>query len=130
MTTTSFIFMLVALILLIIAIGRVQGSPKIGANLLIALAFGVVVGLGIQSKKDSCTSSKKDTKIEKVSNVNHLMPIQALPITEVTSVIVADNKPVGKANNVFTEDIEENPQLINEFISLTTRASPYYEDSS
>lgn len=50
--------MLVALVLLIVAIGRVQGSPKVAANLLIALAFGVVVGLGINSKNDIRKSSE------------------------------------------------------------------------
>lgn len=127
---TSFILLIIALILLIIAIGRIQGSPKIGANLFIALIFGVIVGLGIQSKKDSCTSSKKDTKIEKVSNINQLTPIQALPIFGVTPLIVTANKSVGQAYNWFNLDIKENPQIINDFISLTTRASPPYEDSS
>lgn len=127
---TSFILLIIALILLIIAIGRIQGSPKIGANLFIALIFGVIVGLGIQSKKDSCTSSKKDTKIEKVSNVNHLMPIQALTIFGVTPLIVTANKSVGQAYNWFNLDIKDNPQIINDFISLTTRTSPSYEDSS
>lgn len=127
---TSFILLIIALILLIIAIGRIQGSPKIGANLFIALIFGVIVGLGIQSKKDSCTSSKKDTKIEKVSNINQLTPIQALPIFGVTPLIVTANKSVGQAYNWFNLDIKENPQIINDFISLTTRASPFYEDSS
>lgn len=127
---TSFILLIIALILLIIAIGRIQGSPKIGANLFIALIFGVIVGLGIQSKKDSCTSSKKDTKIEKVSNINQLTPIQALPIFGVTPLIVTANKSVGQAYNWFNLDIKENPQIINDFISLTTRASPSYEDSS
>lgn len=127
---TSFILLIIALILLIIAIGRIQGSPKIGANLFIALIFGVIVGLGIQSKKDSCTSSKKDTKIEKVSNINQLTPIQALTIFGVTPLIVTANKSVGQAYNWFNLDIKENPQIINDFISLTTRASPFYEDSS
>lgn len=127
---TSFILLIIALILLIIAIGRIQGSPKIGANLFIALIFGVIVGLGIQSKKDSCTSSKKDTKIEKVSNVNQLTPIQALPIFGVTPLIVTANKSVGQAYNWFNLDIKDNPQIINDFISLTTRTSPSYEDSS
>lgn len=127
---TSFILLIIALILLIIAIGRIQGSPKIGANLFIALIFGVIVGLGIQSKKDSCTSSKKDTKIEKVSNINQLMPIQALTIFGVTPLIVTANKSVGQAYNWFNLDIKENPQIINDFISLITRASPSYEDSS
>lgn len=127
---TSFILLIIALILLIIAIGRIQGSPKIGANLFIALIFGVIVGLGIQSKKDSCTSSKKDTKIEKVSNINQLTPIQALTIFGVTPLIVTANKSVGQAYNWFNLDIKDNPQIINDFISLTTRASPFYEDSS
>ena len=50
MTTMTFISMIVALILVIVAIARVQGSPKLGINLILTLAFAIVVGFGIQSK--------------------------------------------------------------------------------
>lgn len=129
MTTTSFICMLVALVLLIIAIGRVQGSPKVAANLLIALAFGVVVGLGINSKNDIRKSSENDTKIEKISNVNQL-PIQAMQIIGVTPVIIATVESVGKAHNWFIRDQGDLQQSVDHFTYVSTRASPIYEDSS
>jgi len=128
MTTTSFIFMLIALILLIIAIGRIQGSPKIGVNLLIALAFGVVVGLGINNKKDSCKSFKNDTKIEKVSHVSYV-PIQVLQIMGVTPIIVATNKLVGKVINLQNEDNGDLQQPKIPFNYRTVTISPPYEDS-
>lgn len=128
MTTTAFISMLVALILLIIAIGRVQGSPKTTANLLFALAFGVVVGLGISSKKDSCKSSTNNTKIEMTSNLNQI-PMQSLLIPEVTSEIVVANKIVGKVidSNEPQGDLQ---QVDNHFTYTFSRDSPIPENSS
>lgn len=127
MTTTSFISMLVALILLIIAIGRVQGSPKTTAKLLFALAFGVVVGLGISSKKDSCKSTN-NTKIEMTSNLNQI-PMQSLLIPEVTSVMVVANKIVGKV--IDSNEPQRDLQLVyNDFTYALTRDSPIPENSS
>lgn len=128
MTTTAFISMLVALILLIVAIGRVQGSPKTTAKLLFALAFGVVVGLGISSKKDSCKSSTNDTKIEMTSNLNQI-PMQSLLTPEVTSEVVVANKIVGKVidSNEPQGDLQ---QVDNHFTYAFSRDSPIPENSS
>lgn len=130
MSTTSFIFMLVALVLLIIAIGRVQGSPKTSVNLLFALAFGVVVGLGIQSKNNSCTLSKKDTKIEKVSLIKE-SPMQALQAIVVTPIAIVKNKFAGKvSNSLIKESIGDLQQIESNPLFVHIRADPAYEDSS
>lgn len=128
MTITSFTFMLIALILLILLISRVQGSPKVCAKLLFALAFGIVVGLGINRKKDSCKSSTKDTQIEMTSNLNQI-PIQFLLIPEVTSEIIVANKIVGKVND--SNELRGYQQQVNYgFICTNTRDSPIPENSS
>ena len=65
-----------------VAIARVQGSPKLGINLILTLAFAIVVGFGIQSKTRNI-EPKKD-QIEKVSVVNpvsytHLLCLVQIP---------------------------------------------------
>ena len=101
MTTMTFISMIVALILVIVAIARVQGSPKLGINLILTLAFAIVVGFGIQSKTRNI-EPKKD-QIEKVSVVNY-MPIQALQIVGVIPMITATIESVSKAYMWFIRD--------------------------
>ena len=120
MTTMTFISMIVALILVIVAIARVQGSPKLGINLILTLAFAIVVGFGIQSKTRNI-EPKKD-QIEKVSVVNH-MPIQALQIT-------ATIESVSKAYMWFIRDQGDQQQGENLLVHTRTRASPDHEDSS
>lgn len=127
MTTMTFISMIVALILVIVAIARVQGSPKLGINLILTLAFAIVVGFGIQSKTRNI-ESKKD-QIEKVSVVNH-MPIQALQIVGVTPMITATIKSVSKTYMWFIRDQGDQQQGENLLVHTRTRASPDHEDSS
>lgn len=127
MTTMTFISMIVALILVIVAIARVQGSPKLGINLILTLAFAIVVGFGIQSKTRHI-ESKKD-QIEKVSVVNH-MPIQALQIIGVTPMITATIESVSKAYMWFIRDQGDQQQGENLLVHTRTRASPDHEDSS
>lgn len=127
MTTMTFISMIVALILVIVAIARVQGSPKLGINLILTLAFAIVVGFGIQSKTRNI-EPKKD-QIEKVSVVNH-MPIQALQIVGVTPMITTTIKSVSKAYMWFIRDQGDQQQEENLLVHTRTRASPDHEDSS
>lgn len=127
MTTMTFISMIVALILVIVAIARVQGSPKLGINLILTLAFAIVVGFGIQSKTRNI-EPKKD-QIEKVSVVNH-MPIQALQIVGVTPMITATIESVSKAYMWFIKDQGDQQQGENLLVHTRTRASPDHEDSS
>lgn len=127
MTTMTFISMIVALILVIVAIARVQGSPKLGINLILTLAFAIVVGFGIQSKTRNI-ESKKD-QIEKVSVVNH-MPIQALQIVGVTPMITVTIESVSKAYMWFIRDQGDQQQGENLLVHTRTRASPNHEDSS
>lgn len=127
MTTMTFISMIVALILVIVAIARVQGSPKLGINLILTLAFAIVVGFGIQNKTRHI-EPKKD-QIEKVSVVNH-MPIQALQIVGVTPMITATIEYVSKAYMWFIRDQGDQQQGENLLVHTRTRASPDHEDSS
>lgn len=127
MTTMTFISMIVALILVIVAIARVQGSPKLGINLILTLAFAIVVGFGIQNKTRNI-EPKKD-QIEKVSVVNH-MPIQALQIVGVTLMITATIESVSKAYMWFIRDQGDQQQGENLLVHTRTRASPNHEDSS
>lgn len=127
MTTMTFISMIVALILVIVAIARVQGSPKLGINLILTLAFAIVVGFGIQSKTHHI-EPKKD-QIEKVSVVNH-MPIQALQIIGVTPMITATIESVSKVYVWFIRDQGDQQQGENLLVHTRTRASPDHEDSS
>ena len=127
MTTMTFISMIVALILVIVAIARVQGSPKLGINLILTLAFAIVVGFGIQNKTRHI-EPKKD-QIEKVSVVNH-MPIQALQIVGVTPMITTTIESVSKAYMWFIRDQGDQQQGENLLVHTRTRASPDHEDSS
>ena len=125
MTTMTFISMIVALILVIVAIARVQGSPKLGINLILTLAFAIVVGFGIQSK----TRNIEPKKDQKVSVVNH-MPIQALQIVGVTPMITATIESVSKAYMWFNRDQGDQQQGENLLVHTRTRTSPNHEDSS
>ena len=127
MTTMTFISMIVALILVIVAIARVQGSPKLGINLILTLVFAIVVGFGIQSKTRNI-EPKKD-QIEKVSVVNH-MPIQALQIVGVTPMITATIKSVSKAYMWFRGGRGGRRRGGGRRVHTRTRASPDHEDSS
>lgn len=70
--TTLFLAMLA--IIIIIAIARYYGSPKLANNLLITLALSVVVGLGFKYLQHK-SEVKKETKTEIVSNN---MPMQSV----------------------------------------------------
>lgn len=66
--TTFIVSMLV--IISIIAIARYYGDSSMASNLLLTLAFSVVVGLGIQFlTKEKISKKKKNAKIEKNSSM-------------------------------------------------------------
>ena len=128
MTTLAFAAILIALFALIIMISRIESNPKLAVNLFIALAFGIVAGLGIQSKNDSCTSSEKITKSENISLINY-EPIQTLFINDVTALV--DTKEfVGKVYNNYIKEGKGNKILYTFTSSKITGGSTLYEDSS
>lgn len=125
MTTMTFISMVIALILVIVAIARVQGSPKLGINLMLTLAFAIVVGFGFKAKLHS--EVKKQDQIEKVSKLNY-EPIQALQIIGVTPVMIAAYKLVGQVY-IQPKDKDQQQTLITN-ISKNVREPPTYQNSS
>ena len=128
MTTLAFAAILIALFALIIMISRIESNPKLAVNLFIALAFGIVAGLGIQSKNDSCTSSEKITKSENISLINY-EPIQTLFINDVTALV--DTKEfVGKVYNNYIKEGKGNKILYTFTPNKITGGSTLYEDSS
>ena len=128
MTTTTFTIMLIAFILLIVIISRIEGSPKMCANLLFALAFGVVVGIGIKSMKSSCTHSENNTNTE-LSQLDQ-QPMQALELfADVTAQVMTNNELAGQVISWSNEDEEE--LRLNYLIPdpLITIGKYAYEDS-
>lgn len=128
MTVLAFAAILIALFALIITVSRIESNPKLAVNLFIALAFGIVAGLGIQSKNDSCKSSEKITKLESISLVNY-EPIQTLFINDVTALV--DSKEfVGKVYNNYIKEGKGNNIPYTFTSNKITGGSTLYEDSS
>ena len=128
MTVLAFAAILIALFALIITVSRIESNPKLAVNLFIALAFGIVAGLGIQSKNDSCTSSKKITKSENISLINY-EPMQTLFINDVTA-LVDIKKLVGKVHNNYIKEGKGNNIPYTFTSNKITGGSTLYEDSS
>ena len=128
MTVLAFAAILIALFALIITVSRIESNPKLAVNLFIALAFGIVAGLGIQSKNDSCTSSKKITKSENISLINY-EPMQTLFINDVTA-LVDTKKFVGKVHNNYIKEGKGNNIPYTFTSNKITGGSTLYEDSS
>lgn len=128
MTTLAFASILIALFVLILVVSRIESNPKLAVNLFIALAFGIVAGLGIQSKNDSCKSSEKITKLESISLVNY-EPMQTLFINDVTALV--DSKEfVGKVFNNYTKEGKGNKIPYTFTSCKITGGNILYEDSS
>ena len=128
MTVLAFAAILIVLFALIITVSRIESNRKLAVNLFIALAFGIVAGLGIQSKNDSCTSSKKITKSESISLINY-EPIQTLFINDVTA-LVDTKKLVGKVHNNYIKEGKGNNIPYTFTSNKITGGSTLYEDSS
>lgn len=77
MTITSLTCAFFALALLIFVIGRIKGNPNMSSNLLLALVFGIVVGLGIKSMT---TKHTNDCQVKATTDMAYT-PIHALPAT-------------------------------------------------
>ena len=128
MTVLAFAAILIALFVLIITVSRIESNPKLAVNLFIALAFGIVAGLGIQSKNDSYTSSEKITKSENISLINY-EPMQTLFINDVTALV--DTKEfVGKVHNNYIKEGKGNNIPYTFTSNKITGGSTLYEDSS
>lgn len=128
MTTSTFVTLMIIFVLLIVVFSRIEGSPKLCVNLLFALAFGVVVGYGIQSKKSTCTHSEKD-HITMISNMNQ-QPIQSsLLVMNVTAQPMIIHNFVGKAKCCFIEEGKDLQQPIINPDIVYPIGSYAYEDS-
>lgn len=122
---TTFLAMLT--IAIIFAVARYYGSSSLAINLLLTLAFSVVVGLGIQfaTKK---SEAKKITKVEQLATTNSssMLPVSALEPDTCQSGVT------GKMNNYnvvkdTTKGVQQ--QVVNPLPSFT-RGAPPFPDSS
>lgn len=113
MTTLTFVLTLLAMIVAIILIGRIFGSPKLARNLFLALSFGVIAGLAFTHKDDIRKSSDDNAKIEKVAIVSN-ESIQDLCNGVVTEPIITFNNLVGQIHI---------PTLVERAIKIPT--NPY-----
>lgn len=112
----------VMLVLVIILAARYYGSPKLASNLLLTLAFSVVVGLGIKSF-ESVKTTKTETKKELVTKVNQ-QPMQSSNVaTFVTTTADILKGIASKAENWFTLSNKETLQLVT-IPYLITRDPP------
>lgn len=114
--TTLFLAMLA--IIIIIAIARYYGSPKLANNLLVTLALSVVVGLGFKYLQHK-SEVKKETKTEIVSNN---MPMQSVVDNNTADYGIVSTTSlsgtVGKDNTCYyyiNGDLQQRPNnsLIN-----------------
>lgn len=102
------------LVVAIILIARYFGSPKLGSNLLLTLAFSVVVGLGTKFVK-SFDFDKQSTKKESITMMNQQSMQTSNVATFVTTTEDFQNGSAGQTNNWFIingEELRNNNELI------------------
>lgn len=102
------------LVVAIILIARYFGSPKLGSNLLLTLAFSVAVGLSTKFVK-SFDFDKQNTKKESITMMNQ-QPMQSSSVaTFVTTPEDFREGTVGQAKNWFIingEGLQNNSENI------------------
>ena len=119
---------IVFLLALIVAIGRLTQSPSKAAKLGLSLLLGMFIGFSVNAKNNSC-KLPDNTKSDKIS---YCLPMQAMHTIGVTPVVVAKNEFVGQVNNkivsysgiVSEEDIPNNREENTKILKIP------YEDSS
>lgn len=124
--TTFIVSMLV--IVCIVAIARYYGSSSMASNLLLTLAFSVVVGLGIQFATKGNSSKKENTKIENSIAVSNPASTQSI-CTMLEPVQIRHSGAVSQIQDYKTV-IKEFPQLSSKKLAYIDRIAPPFPDSS
>lgn len=124
--TTFIVSMLV--IISIVAIARYYGSSSMASNLLLTLAFSVVVGLGIQFATKNNSSKKEDIKIENSIAVNNPASTQSV-CTVLEPVQMRHSGSVSQMQDYKTV-IKEFPRLNSKKLAYIDRIAPPFPDSS
>nr|DAH77717.1 MAG TPA: hypothetical protein [Caudoviricetes sp.] len=124
--TTFIVSMLV--IVCIVAIARYYGSSSMASNLLLTLAFSVVVGLGIQFATKGNSSKKENTKIENSIAVSNPASTQSV-CTVLEPVQICHSGAVSQIQDYKTV-IKEFPQLSSKKLAYIDRIAPPFPDSS
>lgn len=119
---------IVFLLALIVAIGRLTQSPSKAAKLGLSLLLGMFIGFSVNAKNNSCKLSD-NTKSDKIS---YCLPMQAMPTIGVTPVVVAKNEFAGQVNNevVSYSDIVSEEDVPNNREENSKIPKIPYEDSS
>lgn len=126
---TELIIVLI-LLALIVAIGRLTQSPSKAAKLGLSLLLGMFIGFSISMKDNSCKLSSDNTKKDKIS---YCLPMQAMPTIGVTPIVIAKTEFAGQVNNkiesysdsnISEEDIPNNREENSRIPKIP------YEDSS
>lgn len=124
--TTFIVSMLV--IAGIVLIARYYGSASMASDLLLTLAFSVVVGLGIQFATKENKSNKKITKIENSTIVTNPTSTQAMCVT-LEPTHIDQTGSVGQVQDYITKK-NDTPQQINNMFAFINRIAPPFSDSS
>lgn len=124
--TTFIVSMLV--IISIIAIARYYGDSSMASNLLLTLAFSVVVGLGIQFLTKENLSKKENTKIENSSMIVNPASTQAVCIA-LEPVQTCQSGFVSQMQDITTKE-KEFPQTQNNKFVYDKRITTIPIDSS
>lgn len=124
--TTFIVSMLV--IACIVLVARYYGSSSMASNLLLTLAFSVVVGLGIQFATKGNNSNKKITKIEKSMVVANPASTQTMCVT-LEPTHIDQTGSVGQVQDYVTKE-KETPQQTNNTLAFINRIVPPFPDSS
>jgi hypothetical protein len=124
--TTFIVSMLV--IIGIVAIARYYGSSSMASNLLLTLAFSVVVGLGIQFATKGNHSKKESTKIENSIALSNPVSTQSV-CTVLEPVKTSHSGAVSQVQDYETV-VKEFPRLNFKKLAYTERIAPPFPDSS
>lgn len=124
--TTFIVSMLV--IISIIAIARYYGDSSMASNLLLTLAFSVVVGLGIQFLTKEKLSKKENAKIENSSMIVNPASTQAVCIA-LEPVQTCQSGFVSQMQDITTKE-KEFPQTQNNKFVYDKRITTIPIDSS
>lgn len=124
--TTFIVSMLV--IACIVLVARYYGSSSMASNLLLTLAFSVVVGLGIQFATKGNKSNKKIIKIENSMVVANPASTQAMCVT-LEPTHIDQTGSVGQVQDYVTKE-KDTPQQINNTLAFINRIAPPFPDSS
>lgn len=112
---TTFVLAMLTIIAIVL-IGRYYGSATLASNLLLTLAFSVVVGLGIQFTMNK-KHSKKEIKIERTINNPISMSTQSVAVLEPDTI--ACSGAVSQTQNWIVKSIfkgqQPNPLMAQEY---------------